>query len=119
VRGVATNVAPDTGSRVVCYCDDCQAFAKWLGGDGLTDAKGGTDLFQLTPSQLALAWVLHQGDDIVPIPGTKRRAYLEENVAAADVMLSKEELAEIESAFPRDAAHGLRYPEFAMKLVNI
>jgi aryl-alcohol dehydrogenase-like predicted oxidoreductase len=73
----------------------------------------------LSPSQLALAWVLHQGDDIVPIPGTKRRAYLEENVAAAEVVLSEAELAEIEAAFPRDAAHGLRYPEFAMKLVNI
>ena len=74
---------------------------------------------KLTPSQLALAWVRHQGDDIVPIPGTKRRAYLEENVAASDVVLSKEELAEIESAFPRDAAHGLRYPEVAMKLINV
>lgn len=73
----------------------------------------------LMPSQLALAWVLHRGKDIVPIPGTKRRKYLEENVAASEVVLTTADLAEIEAAFPRDAAHGLRYPEFAMKMVNI
>jgi aryl-alcohol dehydrogenase-like predicted oxidoreductase len=71
-----------------------------------------------TPSQLALAWVLAQGDDIVPIPGTKRRRYLEENLAAASVVLSRDELARIEEAFPKGAAAGTRYPEKAMKALN-
>ena len=74
---------------------------------------------QITASQLALAWVLAQGKDIVPIPGTKRRRYLEENIAASEVVLTAEELTEIETAFPRDAAQGMRYPEFAMKMVNL
>jgi aryl-alcohol dehydrogenase-like predicted oxidoreductase len=71
-----------------------------------------------TPGQLALAWVLAQGSDIVPIPGTKRRAYLEENVAAVDVRLSAATLAELNSAFPPGAAAGARYPENMMKLLN-
>jgi aryl-alcohol dehydrogenase-like predicted oxidoreductase len=71
-----------------------------------------------TPSQLALAWVLSRGDDIVPIPGTKRRKYLEENVAAVDVRLSKDQLARLDAIFPIGAAAGLRYPEGAMKSVN-
>jgi aryl-alcohol dehydrogenase-like predicted oxidoreductase len=71
-----------------------------------------------TPSQLALAWVLAQGEDVVPIPGTKHRKYLEENVAAVDVKLSREELARIEEVFPVDAAAGERYPEQMMALVN-
>jgi len=68
--------------------------------------------------QLALAWVLAQGDDIVPIPGTKRRSYLEENVGALDLQLEKADLAEIESIFPPGIASGARYPEMAMKSVN-
>jgi aryl-alcohol dehydrogenase-like predicted oxidoreductase len=72
----------------------------------------------ITASQLALAWVLAQGDDIVPIPGTKRRKYLEQNAAAADVILSQEDLARIEDVFPKDAAAGLRYPEAMMASVN-
>jgi aryl-alcohol dehydrogenase-like predicted oxidoreductase len=71
----------------------------------------------ITPSQLALAWVLAQGDDIVPIPGTKRRKYLEENVAAADVKLSKSDLARIEEAAPKGFAVGGRYHD--MSTVNI
>ena len=71
-----------------------------------------------TPGQLALAWVLAQGDDVVPIPGTKRRRYLEENVAAADVTLSADDLAAIDGIFPTGAAAGLRYPEAMMKSVN-
>jgi aryl-alcohol dehydrogenase-like predicted oxidoreductase len=69
-------------------------------------------------SQLALAWVMAQGEDIVPIPGTKRRKYLEENVAAADVKLSAEDLRRIDEAFPREAAAGARYPEALMKTVG-
>ena len=72
----------------------------------------------VTTSQLALAWVLAQGQDIVPIPGTKRRNYLEQNAAAADVILSQEELAALEDVFPKDAASGLRYPEAMMASVN-
>jgi aryl-alcohol dehydrogenase-like predicted oxidoreductase len=70
------------------------------------------------PGQLALAWVLAQGDDIVPIPGTKRRKYIEENAAAVDIVLSKSQLAELDAIFPMGAAAGPRYPEGAMKTVN-
>jgi aryl-alcohol dehydrogenase-like predicted oxidoreductase len=73
----------------------------------------------ITPSQLALAWVLAQGDDVIPIPGTKRRSYLEENAAAADVTLSAKELRRIEEVAPRGVASGLRYPEEMMRLVNL
>ena len=71
-----------------------------------------------TPSQLALAWVLAQGEDIVPIPGTKRRKYLEENVAALDVKLTKDDLHRIDEVFPPEAAAGERYPEHVMALVE-
>jgi aryl-alcohol dehydrogenase-like predicted oxidoreductase len=71
-----------------------------------------------TAAQLALAWVLAQGEDIVPIPGTKRRAYLEENVAALQVEFAAGELAEISAALPPGAASGMRYPERSMKAVN-
>jgi aryl-alcohol dehydrogenase-like predicted oxidoreductase len=70
------------------------------------------------PSQLALAWVLAQGNDIVPIPGTKRRKYLEENVGALNVKLSQEDLRRINEVFPPEAAAGARYPEHMMALVN-
>lgn len=70
------------------------------------------------PSQLALAWVLAQGKDIVPIPGTKRRKYLEENVAAVNLNLTKEDLRRIDEVFPPQAAAGGRYPEQMMALVN-
>ena len=70
------------------------------------------------PSQLALAWVLAQGDDIVPIPGTKRRKYLEENAAAVDLKLTAEDLCRLNEVFPSGAAAGMRYPEYMMNLVN-
>jgi aryl-alcohol dehydrogenase-like predicted oxidoreductase len=73
---------------------------------------------QCTPAQLALAWVLAQGDDIVPIPGTKRRKYLEQNAAALEVELTEEDLRRIEEIAPRGVAAGLRYPEEAMRGVN-
>jgi aryl-alcohol dehydrogenase-like predicted oxidoreductase len=72
-----------------------------------------------TTSQLALAWVYAQGDDIVPIPGTKRRKYLEENVAALGIRLSKQDLEEIENVFPAGAAAGDRYPAGMMAKVGI
>jgi aryl-alcohol dehydrogenase-like predicted oxidoreductase len=65
-----------------------------------------------------LAWVLAQGDHIVPIPGTKRRKYLQDNVGAVDVFLTDEDLAQIEEAAPRDAFVGSRYPEAMMKLLS-
>jgi aryl-alcohol dehydrogenase-like predicted oxidoreductase len=71
-----------------------------------------------TPAQLALAWLLAQGDDIVPIPGTKRRTYLEENVAAADLTLSAADRARIEEAIPKGSAAGGRYGPEAMSQVN-
>jgi aryl-alcohol dehydrogenase-like predicted oxidoreductase len=70
------------------------------------------------PSQLALAWVLAQGEDIVPIPGTKQRKYLEENLAAERIVLTAGDLARIEAAFPKGAALGTRYPEKAMQNLN-
>jgi aryl-alcohol dehydrogenase-like predicted oxidoreductase len=71
-----------------------------------------------TPGQLALAWLLHRGDDVVPIPGTKRRKYLEENAGAADITLTDEDLRRIEEAMPRGSAAGERYSEQMMRTVN-
>ena len=70
------------------------------------------------PSQLALAWVMAQDKNIVPIPGTKRRKYLEENIAAIDVKLTMKDLRRIDEIFPTGAAAGLRYPEHMMNSVN-
>lgn len=72
-----------------------------------------------TVSQLALAWVLAQGDDIVPIPGTKRRSYLEENVGALEVTLTEDDLARIDRIIPPGAASGTRYHEAGMKMVGL
>ena len=72
-----------------------------------------------TASQLALAWVLARGKDIVPIPGTKKRKNLEENVLALDVQLGKEDLARIDRVFPANAASGTRYSEAGMRAVNV
>jgi aryl-alcohol dehydrogenase-like predicted oxidoreductase len=73
----------------------------------LAEAKG------CTPAQLALAWVLARGDDVVPIPGTKRREYLEQNAAASDVRLDDDELRELDQAFPPGAAAGQRYADMS------
>jgi aryl-alcohol dehydrogenase-like predicted oxidoreductase len=72
-----------------------------------------------TASQLALAWVLSRGDDIIPIPGTKRRSYLEQNIGAVDVTLTVEELRRIEELAPLGIASGPRYPEEMMRFVNV
>lgn len=71
-----------------------------------------------TPAQLALAWVLAQGEDVVPIPGTKRRKYLQENLGALDVNLTTEDLERMEEVAPGDAFAGSRYPEAMMKLLS-
>jgi aryl-alcohol dehydrogenase-like predicted oxidoreductase len=72
----------------------------------------------ITPGQLALAWVLAQGQDLVPIPGSKRRSHVEENAAAVAVRLTEDELHELEGAFPKGAAAGTRYPEQAQQLLS-
>jgi aryl-alcohol dehydrogenase-like predicted oxidoreductase len=72
-----------------------------------------------TPAQVALAWLLAQGDDIVPIPGTKRRQYLEQNCAAAGIRLSPDEVAQLSKAFPLNATAGTRYPEKQMPALGI
>jgi len=74
--------------------------------------KGGT------PAQIALAWLLHKGPDIVPIPGTKRRRYLEENVGAIDVPLSAEEMAQLDAALPPEKVAGPRYNAKQMAMVD-
>jgi aryl-alcohol dehydrogenase-like predicted oxidoreductase len=71
-----------------------------------------------TPAQLALAWVLAQGDNIAPIPGTKRRKYLEQNLGAADIKLTTQDLAQINEVAPHGAAAGARYPERAMAALD-
>ena len=73
---------------------------------------------KIRPSQLALAWVLTQGKDVVPIPGTTKRAHLEENIAALEVELTAEDLTAIEEVLPKGAAAGARYPEAMMPLLN-
>jgi len=80
--------------------------------DALAKEKGSS------PAQLALAWVLAKGEHIVPIVGTKRRSYLEENVAAVDLKLSREDIQRLDQAVPHDAAVGTRYPEAAMGTIN-
>jgi len=71
-----------------------------------------------TPAQVALAWVLGRGDDVVPIPGTKRRGYLEENVSADALVLGGDATATLDEAFAPGAAAGERYPERAMQTLN-
>lgn len=80
--------------------------------------KAIADELGCTPAQLALAWLLHQGHDIVPIPGTKRVRYLEENAAAAGLALAAEQLAALDEALPAGAAAGDRYPAESMRSVE-
>ncbi len=79
---------------------------------GLAERRGAT------PAQLALAWVLSRGEDVVPIPGTKRRAYLEQNAAAAALELDDADLTALDAACPPGAAVGDRYPEFLERLID-
>src|SRR6185312_15399386 len=71
-----------------------------------------------TPAQIALAWLLHKGPDMVPIPGTKRRKYLEENLGAVNVSLTPEEMAQLDAALPPEKVAGPRYNEQMMGLVD-
>ena len=79
--------------------------------EALAKARG------VTPAQIALAWVLAKGEDLVPIPGTKRRTYLEQNAAAADLSLTAQEVATLEQDIPAQT-HGARYPEQMMAGLN-
>lgn len=97
-RRFAPRFAPENFARNLELVEHVRALAA---------AKG------CTPGQLALAWVLSRGDDVVPIPGTKRVAYLEENVAALDVSLDADELAALDAVFPAGAAAGDRYADMA------
>ena len=71
-----------------------------------------------TPGQIALAWVLAQGDDILPIPGTRRAVHIEENIGAANIELSDSDLVVLDQAFPKDAAQGDRVPEIQIPYIN-
>jgi aryl-alcohol dehydrogenase-like predicted oxidoreductase len=73
---------------------------------------------ECSPAQLAIAWVLAKGENIVPIVGTKRRNYLEENIGALNVKLTSEEVRRLDEAVPRGAAVGDRYPEATLKFLN-
>jgi len=84
----------------------------------LRELRALADQLGCKPAQIALAWVLAQGDDIVPIPGTKRTGYLQENAAAVEIRLNAEQLARLDMAFPAGAASGQRYPDAMMKLVD-
>jgi len=99
---------------------DFRKFLPRFGGDNfdrnlaLVDRVGELAIQKdCTPGQLALAWVLARGEDVVPIPGTKRRTYLEENVAAVDVVLDAADLASIDEVFPADESYGDRYPDMS------
>ena len=105
--------------------DDWRRHAPWFQGDNFQkniELVSRLEALALekgcTSAQLAMAWVLAQGKDIVPIPGTKRVKYLEDNIASAEVMLSSDELAELNTAFS-GAVAGTRYPEAMMKLVDL
>jgi aryl-alcohol dehydrogenase-like predicted oxidoreductase len=85
----------------------------------LSTLKGIGETRRRTPAQIALAWLLAQGEDIVPIPGTKRRRFLEENIAAVDVALQPADLEALDAAFPPGAAAGERYPAGGMRRVGL
>ena len=89
-----------------------------LTAEEFTDLDAAAQTMGATAAQLALAWVLAQGDEFVPIPGTRRIATLEENVAAVDLALTAEDLARIEAVFPKGAASGHRYAETARAALN-
>jgi aryl-alcohol dehydrogenase-like predicted oxidoreductase len=85
----------------------------------LKPLQAAADKRGVTTAQIAIAWLLSRGDNIVPIPGTKRRKYLEENAVAVDITLTDAEIKALEQAFPPHAAAGLRYPEFQLKMMGI
>ncbi|WP_431951092.1 aldo/keto reductase [Nocardia lijiangensis] len=121
-RGFLSGAIKDTAALAA---DDYRRYDPRFQGDNLRHNLHLADQVRtfateagLTPTQLALAWLLHQGDDIVPIPGTKRISYLEENTAAADVRLAADHLAALAAALPPGAAAGPRYPDQLMDRVD-
>ena len=122
-RGFLTGALKDTDSlsaqdfRRIAPRFQGEAFARNLAL--INELKAMAEQKQATPAQLALAWLLAQGRDIIPIPGTKRRRYLEENAAAADIPLSGDDLSRLDRALPPGAAVGDRYPEEGMKGVDV
>ena len=85
------------------------------GGGDRAERRGRQDA---TPAQIALAWILGKGDDIAPIPGTKRRIYLDENVAAAEIALDPEEIAALDEALGPGRIAGARYPDWIMEMID-
>ena len=73
----------------------------------------------VSPAQIAIAWLLHQGDEVIPIPGMARRTHLSENVAAVDIDLSDEELSLLNEIFALDAVAGTRYPEVQLPTLGL
>ena len=121
-RGFLTGTVTDLNSLAP---DDYRRFDPRFQGDNLARnlalaerVKVLAEQVGVTPTQLALAWLLHQGPDVIPIPGTKRTSYLEQNAAAADVKLNAEILAALDAAVPPGAAAGDRYPEQLMSRLN-
>jgi aryl-alcohol dehydrogenase-like predicted oxidoreductase len=127
-RGFLSGALKDTGSLAV---DDMRRRLPRFESDNfrrnlalvarleaVAQRKSRTSGRTCTPAQLALAWLLAKGDDIVPIPGTKRVKYVEENVGAADIRLSQSEIDEIESTFTPDAPAGARYTQAMSRLVD-
>jgi aryl-alcohol dehydrogenase-like predicted oxidoreductase len=121
-RGFLTGTVTDLNSLAP---DDYRRFDPRFQGDNLKRnlalaerVKALAEQVGVTPTQLALAWLLHQGPDVIPIPGTKRISYLEQNAAAADVNLDADTLSALDAAVPRGAAAGDRYPEQLMSRLN-
>ena len=122
-RGLLTDFAP-RGEDLPA--DDFRsAFPRFLGGNydenaGLIETvRALADGKNCTTAQVALAWAHAKGDDVFPIPGTKRRRYVEENAAAIDIQLSAEEIAALEAALPPNVAKGTRYPEASMARIHL
>ena len=120
-RGLVTNtispdtIAPDDFRKTLPRFND----EHWQNNQNLTKEFAGLAAKKnCSPAQLALAWVLAQGEDIVPIPGTKRRKYLEENIAAMEVVISDQDLTIIEDLLAKYSNTGKRYSDGALKLVN-
>ena len=121
-RGMLTGAISDTGTLAP---DDYRRISPRFTGDNLAANLRLVDAVRavaaelgVTPAQAALAWLLSRDDLVIPIPGTKRVRYLEENAAAVDVALGPDQLARIEAAAPPTAVAGARYPDRGMSLVG-
>jgi aryl-alcohol dehydrogenase-like predicted oxidoreductase len=109
----AESVAQEADARNTRYFPRFQGEALEANLRLVDEVKAIAERKGVTPGQIALAWVLAQGDDVVPIPGTKRVKYLEENAASRDVVLAEEDLEALERAVPRGAVVGSRYGDMS------